>query len=132
MLQEIRHPAAPETREGFIEDLFRSNIKIMNGMLVVYGAAKVHANMLADDAIRIGADASIFYTSSKKEVSFSARLRPPLDKTHSIHLGRLMKELAPLISGQGGGHPCAAGAYGPKRENADKFLNAFINKIDET
>ncbi|HIH50236.1 MAG: DHH family phosphoesterase [Candidatus Micrarchaeaceae archaeon] len=129
LLQEIQHPAAPETREGFIENLFDSNIKIINSMLMVYGKADVHANMLADDGIRIGADVSLFYTTSKNELSFSARLRPPLDKTHKIHLGKLMKGLSPIIGGTGGGHPCAAGAYGPKKENKDKFLNAFIERI---
>lgn len=131
LLQEIQHPAEPETRKGFIEDLFDSNIKIINGMLMVCGRAKLHANMLADDAIRIGADVSIFYTANKKEVSFSARLRPPLDRTHRIHLGKLMKELAGIIDGQGGGHPCAAGAYGPKKENTDKFLSTFISRVAE-
>lgn len=131
LLQEIQHPAAPETREMFIGDLFRSTIRVMNGMLVAQGRARMHANVIADDAIRIGADVSIFYTVDKKEVSFSARLRPPLDRTHKIHLGRLMKELATIIGGQGGGHPCAAGAYGPKKENADKFLNAFVSRVTE-
>ncbi len=129
LLQEIQHPAVPETREGFIGDLFASNVRIINNMLMVSGKAHVHANMLADDAIRVGADISIFYTANKKEVSFSARLRPPLDRTHNMHLGKLMKELAPIINGQGGGHPCAAGAYGPKKENADKFLSTFISRI---
>jgi nanoRNase/pAp phosphatase (c-di-AMP/oligoRNAs hydrolase) len=132
LLQEIQHPAAAETREGFIQDLFSSDVKVINGMLMVYGKANVHANMLADDAIRIGADVSIFYTESRKEISFSARLRPPLDKTYKMHLGKVMKDLAPIIKGQGGGHPCAAGAYGPALQNKSKFLARFIEVINRT
>ena len=131
LLQEIQHPAAPETREGFIEDLFDSEVKVINGMLIVFGKAKVHANMLADDAIKIGADVSIFYTESRKEISFSARLRPPLDRTYEIHLGRVMKKLAPIIKGQGGGHPCAAGAYGPGLQNTSKFMQGFMDVIEK-
>lgn len=131
LLLEMQHIASPETREGFIEDLFKSSISINNGMLLLYGKSKFHANTTADNAIKIGADAAIFYSTNKKEVSFSTRLRPTLDSKYGIHLGRVMKELAPIIGGQGGGHPCAAGAYGPNIQNANRFLTKFILLINE-
>jgi nanoRNase/pAp phosphatase (c-di-AMP/oligoRNAs hydrolase) len=130
MLLEMQHISSPETREGFMEDLFKSNISIKNGMLMLYGKSKFHANTIADSAIKIGADVTIFYSTNKKEVSFSARLRPTLDKQYNIHLGEIMKALAPIINGQGGGHPCAAGAYGPNIQNANKFLSSFISTIN--
>jgi nanoRNase/pAp phosphatase (c-di-AMP/oligoRNAs hydrolase) len=130
LLLEMQHIASPETREGFIEDLFKSNISISSGVLMLYGKSKFHANTTADNAIKIGADAAIFYSTNKKEVSFSTRLRPTLDSKYDIHLGRIMKELAPIIGGQGGGHPCAAGAYGPSIQNASKFLASFISVIN--
>ncbi len=129
MLLEMHHIADVETRKEFIEELFESNITIINDMLILHGAAKIHANKLADDAIRIGADASIFYSTTKKEVSFSARLRPPLEKDYKLHMGALMKELAPIINGQGGGHPGAAGAYGPNISSRKKFLDRFMSEI---
>ena len=113
ILLEMQHIATIENRAEFINDLFGAQVLITGKLLLVYGRATVHANKIADDGIKIGADASLFYSISEKEISFSARLRPPLDKVHEINLGKIMKELAPLIGGQGGGHPCAAGAYGP-------------------
>jgi alanyl-tRNA synthetase len=98
-------------------------------MLMLYGQARMHANKVADDAIRIGADVALFYTISKREISFSARLRPPLDAECDINLGKTMKSLAPLINGNGGGHPCAAGAYGTNRSNAPTFIKSFISEI---
>jgi nanoRNase/pAp phosphatase (c-di-AMP/oligoRNAs hydrolase) len=131
LLLEMQHISSPEMRETSIRDLFGSEIAVKSGMLVLYGQAKVHANRLADDAIKIGADLSIFYTLNKKEVSFSARLRPTLDRKYDIHLGRIMKELAPIINGSGGGHPCAAGAYGSGLGSAKKLLDRFFYDINE-
>ena len=129
MLLEMRHVAPARNREDFIKDLFESNITINDNLLMLYGAAQIHANTIADDAIRIGADVALFYTKNNKEISFSARLRPTLDKKYNIHLGKIMKFLSPIIGGQGGGHPCAAGAYGTKKSNAKAFIEAFIEEI---
>lgn len=129
MLLEMQHLASPQARADFIKDLFKSKIVVDDGMLMLYGSAQMHANKIADDAIRIGADVAIFYTTREKEISFSARLRPPLDKTYKINLGKIMKALAPLINGQGGGHPAAAGAYGSNTLNASQFLDAFMEEI---
>jgi nanoRNase/pAp phosphatase (c-di-AMP/oligoRNAs hydrolase) len=129
MLLEMHHVASPQTREDFIKDLFSSKVVISNGLLMLYGSAQMHANKIADDAIRIGADASLFYTNNGKEISFSARLRPPLEKEYKINLGRIMKSLAPLINGKGGGHPCAAGAYGTNVTNGSQFISAFMDEI---
>ncbi len=124
------HESVPiENRYSTIKDLYNSNIQIIGKYLLIYGSADEHANILADMAIKIGADASVFWMVSDKEVSISARLRPPLDKEYSIHLGRIMQNASKIINGSGGGHPCAAGAYGPKKENAEKIANYIIEEI---
>ncbi|MGD0728550.1 MAG: DHH family phosphoesterase [Candidatus Micrarchaeaceae archaeon] len=130
LLLEMRHINTPQNRAEFIRDLFKANVMITGNLLIVFGKAEIHANKLADDGIRIGADVSLFYTHRKEEVSFSARLRPPLDRTYKINLGKLMKTLAPIIEGQGGGHPCAAGAYGPLTENTSKFIDMFMFELN--
>lgn len=132
LLLEMQHVASPEVRKDFITDLFAAKITLGGGLLMLHGTAKFHANKIADDAIKIGADLSLFYTINRgKEVSFSARLRPPLDKIYKINLGKMMKSLAPLINGQGGGHPCAAGAYGSNTLNAEEFLSVFISEVSK-
>lgn len=129
MLLEMQHMASTETRVQFIKDLFNSKIEIINGLLMIQGSAGIHANKIADDAIKIGADIALFHSSNGKELSFSARLRPPLDKTYKINLGRIMKSIAPIINGQGGGHPGAAGAYGNNTSNVSQFIDAFMAEI---
>jgi len=129
MLLEMHHIASPHSREEFIRDLFKCKVSIVENLLILSGSTQIHANKTADDAIRIGADAALFYTVKENEISFSGRLRPPLDKTRGINLGKIMKSLAPLINGQGGGHPCAAGAYGPKIQGKEEFIDTFMARI---
>ncbi len=129
LTRELRHMAPIEDRKRFIGDLFNSRIIEENGMVLLCGHAGIHANKIADDAIRIGADAALFYTERKGEVSFSARLRPPLDREKGINLGAAMKALAEIIAGHGGGHPCAAGAYGPGVDGKERFIEAFMRKL---
>lgn len=135
LLLEMHHIAPIRNRAEFIADLFGAKVASNHKILTVYGLAHMHANKIADDAIKIGADLAIFYSKNNKELSFSARLRPTLDKKYGIHLGRMMRSLAPLINGQGGGHPCAAGAYGSNTSDPMVFLDrlmAEINKKIET
>ncbi|MDE1870651.1 MAG: DHH family phosphoesterase [Candidatus Micrarchaeota archaeon] len=131
LLLDMQHIAPVHNREGFITDLFSSKIIRSKSVLMLYGSAHVHANKIADDAIKIGADVALFYTSNNAEISFSARLRPTLDREYGINLGRIMKSLAPLVNGQGGGHPCAAGAYGSNRDGAQLLMERFIEEIRE-
>ena len=129
LLPIMQHMAAIETREQSMLDLFNSKPVVVAGLLFSSGITKGHANQSADDAIKIGADLALFHSINKTEVSFSARLRPPLDKELGIHLGRIMKDIAPTIGGHGGGHPCAAGAYGPSIPKAGEFVSKFTAEI---
>ncbi len=129
LLLEMQHVASPKARAEFMADLFKCKVEVHDGLLMLYGSARVHANKLADDAIKIGADVALFHSINRKEVSFSARLRPPLDNTYKINLGKIMKKLAPIINGQGGGHPCAAGAYGNGVLKENEFQEAFMKEI---
>jgi bifunctional oligoribonuclease and PAP phosphatase NrnA len=122
----------PKSRAESAEDLFSSRMEVKSGLLFMYGRSKGPANIPADHAIRIGADVSIFINESASEVSISSRLRPPLDRKYGIHLGKVMRSLAPLIKGTGGGHPCAAGAYGGFKDGGPKFLDEFIHRILES
>jgi nanoRNase/pAp phosphatase (c-di-AMP/oligoRNAs hydrolase) len=129
LLPVMQHMASTEARQASAKDLFGSKIGVVSGLLLVSGIAKGHANQSADDAIRIGADVSLFHSINANEVSFSARLRPPLDGELNLHLGMLMRKLAPIIGGHGGGHPCAAGAYGPSIPNAEEFESEFVSEV---
>ncbi|MGC9190933.1 MAG: DHH family phosphoesterase [Candidatus Micrarchaeia archaeon] len=129
LLNYMWHNISPEDKASFITSLFKAAVHIRNSLVFVEGHAEHSANVLADDAIKIGADVALFHSSSNGEISISARLRPPLDSKYSLHMGYIMKKLAPLIDGTGGGHPCAAGAYGKQAEGLEEFIAQFNDYI---
>ncbi len=118
-----------DSRYGLIKDMFASNIEIVGDYILIYGRCKMHASLVADQAIKIGADASLFWNVEKSEISSSARLRSPLDIKLKIHLGKIMESNAKYIDGNGGGHPCAAGAYGPLKNKTDYFIGMVLEEI---
>ena len=129
LLEKMEHIADAAARAKTITDITNSRVEIVEGLLYVHGRAHAHANIAADAAIGIGADLALFISEEPKEIAFSARLRGPLDKRLGIHLGHIMKSLAPIIGGNGGGHPCAAGAYGPVESRGVEFEREFLAEI---
>ncbi|MDE1856543.1 MAG: DHH family phosphoesterase [Candidatus Micrarchaeota archaeon] len=129
LLDEMGNVAPPEVRAQTIKDLLGATVLIKDNLLFVYGATKFHAGIAADDAIRIGADIVLFVSEDQEEVSFSARMRPPLDKKYHLHMGEIMASLAKHIGGVGGGHPCAAGAYGKKKSGRETFTEKFVLEV---
>ncbi len=128
ILQEMMHIADPNARAKTIEDIRGSKTEMLGNLLFLYGEAHSHANIAADFAIKLGADLSLFYSRNGSELSFSARLRPPLDRRYGLHLGMVMKNVAPMVGCTGGGHPCAAGAYGPGTDPV-AFLKLFRERV---
>lgn len=123
--------ASADIRGRIMKDLFSSAIEVCGNYLIVYGPAQFQANTAAETALGLGADASLFWSVHDGEISFSGRLRAPLDKKFSIHLGRMMANIAPMISGTGGGHPCAAGAYGKKASAAEEAKQYILKSLRE-
>ena len=120
-ISEYYHETIPVgNRFMTINDEQKAKAEEVGRYVIVYGRASAHANIDADAALSIGADASVFWAVTETEATVSARLRSPLDKVLGVHLGELMQDVATLVGGTGGGHPCAAGAYGHSRENAEK------------
>jgi nanoRNase/pAp phosphatase (c-di-AMP/oligoRNAs hydrolase) len=118
-----------QNRFNLIKDICASKTEIDGNYLITFGVSSIHANLTAEMAIKLGADASLFWKEEEKEVSISGRLRPPLDKKLSIHLGKMMQEVSGLLNGNGGGHACAAGAYGPNRDMTDTVVNKLLDEL---
>ena len=131
LLEEVEHISPASERIKTINDILGAKAEVHSNLLFIYGNAHAYANLAADDAIKLGADVVIFRSASSNEVSISSRLRPTLDKRYGIHLGSIMKSLSNIIAGTGGGHPCAAGAYGPAIDKSDEFVERFIGEILE-
>jgi nanoRNase/pAp phosphatase (c-di-AMP/oligoRNAs hydrolase) len=131
-ISEYLHASIPVgNRYETIKGVCAAKTEAVGDYIIMYGAAAEHANVAADAAQNLGADASVFWVSGKREASLSARLRPPLDKELGIHLGTIMQGVAQIVGGTGGGHACAAGAYGPKRESAHDAAQEVVRKIKE-
>jgi nanoRNase/pAp phosphatase (c-di-AMP/oligoRNAs hydrolase) len=128
ILGYMEHIPSPQARADTINDLAEASVSIQNNILFMFGKAHGHANVAADDSIKIGADISLFYSDIGGGISISVRMRQGLENELNLHLGVIMKSIAAIIDGTGGGHPCAAGAYGKNPGGIGKFLSEF-NKI---
>ncbi len=131
ILDQYRNNTPPEIKYNSIRDVAAAEIELINGHVFMYGSTETHANACAEAALNLGADASLFWRADSHEISLSARLRPPLDEELSIHLGKVMQQVAEIIQGNGGGHPCAAGAYGPRVERKGKAIEEATRLIKE-
>lgn len=116
-------------RYVIMKDLLSATLEDIDGHLLMYGATNSGASLAAEIAINLGADASVFWSIRSKEASISARLRSPLDKKLGLNLGKLMQRPGELLGGSGGGHPCAAGAYGPRKANAGQASDYIIEEL---
>ncbi len=114
-----------------IHDVFGAKVEAVGNYIIIYGRAGEHANVTADNALKLDADAAVFWVFGKTEASISARLRSPLDKKLKIHLGLIMEDVAKMVGGNGGGHAAAAGAYGPKIGAADIAGMEVVRRVKE-
>ena len=114
-----------------VKDVFAAKCEVVGNYIIIYGRATEHANINADTALRLNVDAAVFWVTSNAEASISARLRSPLDKKLSMHLGLMMEDIGKIVGGNGGGHACAAGAYGPRKEAAQQAGEEIVRRIKE-
>lgn len=129
--QHFKAEVPTANRYRVIRDVFSAHAEMVGKYVLVYGKASEHANVVADAALRLDCDASVFWTASASEASMSARLRSPCDKELQIHLGAVMEDIGPMLGGEGGGHACAAGAYGPDREKAEQACMEAVRQIKD-
>ncbi len=131
-IQEQYHSSIPiSNRFMTMQDVKNANIENTGKYIIVFGKATEHANVAADTAMNMGADAAVFWSVTQYEASISARLRSPLDKQLGMHLGVYMRDVARLLNGTGGGHACAAGAYGPEKEKVEEAAMEIVNRLRE-
>lgn len=127
---EYFHEAvSAENRHMLMQDIFSSKTEVIGNYILVYGQTSGSASLAAESALKFGADASVFWTIREKEASISVRLRPPLDQRFHIHLGKTMQDSGKALGGNGGGHPCAAGAYGPNKNGIKKATAIVIDLL---
>ncbi len=127
----ISYDLTSRERYRIIDSISKSGKMMINGLLLVYGRSEVPAHITSYMSIKVGADIALFYSMYKDEISFSVRIRHPADKKYGIHAGILMRDVSGIIGGIGGGHPCAAGAYGKYKDKQQQFIDEFIKRVTE-
>ena len=129
IVEYIHQDISAENRYELMKDLFTAKIEVVGDYILMSGKTGKSASLIAQTAIDFGADGSVFWVERDRDISISARLRAPLDKKLGIHLGRVMQESGKNIAGSGGGHPCAAGAYGPKKERGQLTVDEIAEMM---
>ena len=131
-VSEYFHSVVPvNNRYETMKDIYNSRAEVIGNYILISGWARAHSNIAADAALNLGADVAVFWADTGTEASLSARLRSPLDETLGIHLGLIMQDVGKIVGGTGGGHACAAGAYGRKREAAQQAGEEVLAKVKE-
>ncbi len=130
ILEYFRQRIPTESRFNLITNIRNARIERVGDYILASGpTSSVPPNVIADYILRLGVDAAVFWNIDAKEVSISARLRPPLDRELHIHLGLIMQGVKDLLKGNGGGHPCAAGAYGPNKPAGTDAVNRILDEL---
>ncbi len=117
---ELSHPAAATARAAVLEGLRQSVWLEKDGLVVAMATVSSHESHVADALVNAGADAAFAGTQDRKGARISARLRPALSSR--LDLPKLMEEVGKTLGGNGGGHPCAAGASGPRWDRLEGAL----------
>ncbi len=120
ILHALEHPASPQARAAVLEGLRQAVWLHKGGLVVATAVVSSHESHVADALVRAGADAAFVGTQDGKGARISARLRPALSSR--LDLPKIMRETGRIVGGDGGGHPCAAGASGPRWDKLESAL----------
>ncbi len=116
----LRHPPSIQSRAAVLEGLRQATWAMDEGLLVALASVSGHESHVADALVGAGADAAFAGTCDKKSARISARISPGL--ASRTDLPALMGQVGRFLGGEGGGHPAAAGATGPKSERLSDAL----------
>ena len=120
MLRALCHPPSLQSRAAVLEGLRQAAWRVEGEWLVASAEVSSHESHVADALLSAGADGAFVGTADKKGARLSARIRPGLSAR--TDLPALMSKVGRYLGGEGGGHPAAAGASGPKSERLSAAL----------
>jgi single-stranded-DNA-specific exonuclease len=137
-LSEMKYPH--EIEEGFaIAERYAK--KVADGVRTVQGAIVNKKNVAYTPSVSdlsAGVIVNFVLGISEKPVAMVYRLKDDINsyiisirasKACSVHLGRIVNEVASNVGGSGGGHEKACGAMVPK-DKLEQFIDAIDNTID--
>ena len=137
-LSEMKYPHEIEGGFAIAE---RYAKKVADGVRTVQGAIVNKKNVAYTPSVSdlsAGGIVNFVLGISEKPVAMVYRLKDDINsyiisirasKACSVHLGRIVNEVASNIGGSGGGHEKACGAMVPK-DKLEQFIDAIDNAID--
>jgi RecJ-like exonuclease len=137
-LSEMKYPHEIEGGFAIAE---RYAKKVADGVRTVQGAIVNKKNVAYTPSVSdlsAGVIVNFVLGISEKPVAMVYRLKDDINsyiisirasKACSVHLGRIVNEVASNIGGSGGGHEKACGAMVPK-DKLEQFIDAIDNTID--
>lgn len=110
----------------------RMKLHKIDGWIVVTSKVSAYEASACRALIDIGADIAIVGAEHDRIVRISGRSRTKVYKSTGLHLGKhVMIPVGPIIGGEGGGHPTAAGCNGTKnlKKGMSKILEIIENHL---
>ena len=120
-------------RSGALDDILNSAKDINGVKTIAYGLEGVDGNALRDlaDKIRskMGSGVVVLVSNLGDKVNLiTMATKDVLDK--GIHCGKIIKEVATIVGGGGGGRPDMAQAGGKKPENIPQAIEAAFQTVE--
>lgn len=141
LVESLSEMKYPHEIEGGFAIAERYAKKVADGVRTVQGAIVNKKNVAYTPSVSdlsAGVIVNFVLGISEKPVAMVYRLKDDINsyiisirasKACSVHLGRLVNEVASNIGGSGGGHEKACGAMVPK-DKLEQFIDAIDNTID--
>lgn len=119
-------PADISQRIAVFKACKRLQFQKIGDILIVKSLSSFESHA-ASAFLELGADFSFVGHEGKEDARISARIRQEFSEV--IDLPSIMSEAGKMIGGDGGGHPCAAGATGKLPDKLDNALSFCVNAV---
>lgn len=141
LVESLSEMKYPHEIEGGFAIAERYAKKVADGVRTVQGAIVNKKNVAYTPSVSdlsAGVIVNFVLGISEKPVAMVYRLKDDINsyiisirasKACSVHLGRIVNEVASNVGGSGGGHEKACGAMVPK-DKLEQFIDAIDNTID--
>lgn len=124
LLKQCHVPEDFSQRTTTLQSFQRMQFENAGSYIIAWSITNAYESHAALSLIGIGADFAFVGHAGKKMARISARMDSSLSLP--ISMADVMREVAPLIGGSGGGHKYAAGASGDSPARLNEALSACV------
>ena len=124
LLKECHVPEDISARTTTLQSFQRMQFENAGNYIIAWSITNAFESHAALSLLNIGADFAFVGHAGKKNARISARMDSSL--TLPLSMADIMREIAPLIGGTGGGHKYAASASGDNPAKLNEALSACV------